>query len=106
MKLPDAVKTYFDADKSTDAGALVGAFSDTAIVRDEGETHRGQEPIRIWWLEAKRKYNHTAEPISATADGKEISVIANVSGNFPNSPAELRFRFVLEQDKITELEIG
>jgi SnoaL-like domain len=106
MKLPDAVKAYFDADKSTDADVLVSAFSETAVVHDEGETHRGQEPIRLWWLEAKRKYSHTAEPISATADGKGISVLANVSGNFPNSPAELRFRFVLDEDKITELEIG
>ncbi|MCM2475446.1 nuclear transport factor 2 family protein [Rhizobium sp. CG5] len=106
MKLPDAVKAYFDAEKSTDAGALVSAFSETAVVHDEGETYQGPEPIRLWWLEAKRKYSHSAEPISATDDGRGISVLANVSGNFPNSPAELRFRFVLEQDKITELEIG
>jgi SnoaL-like domain len=106
MNLPDAVKAYFEAGHSTDACAMAGAFSEDAVVHDEGETHQGLESIRLWWIEAKRKYSHTAEPISAASDGNRISVLANVSGNFPGSPAELRFRFVLEQDKITELEIG
>lgn len=106
MNLPVAVKAYFDADQFADGGALVGAFSETAIVHDEGEIYQGLEPIRLWWLEAKRKYGHTAEPIRAVSEGSGISVLASVSGNFPGSPAELRFRFVLEQDKISELEIG
>ncbi|MDK1374756.1 MULTISPECIES: nuclear transport factor 2 family protein [unclassified Sinorhizobium] len=106
MNLPDAVRAYFDADQSADAKALIGAFSETAVVRDEGATYEGLEPIRLWWLEAKRKYSHRAEPISVTGDGNGISVLATVSGNFPNSPAQLGFRFVLEKGTISELEIG
>jgi len=106
MNLPDSVKTYFDADQSSDAEALVGAFSETAVVHDEGATYQGLEPIRRWWHEAKQKYGHTAQPISAVNDGEGISVLATVSGNFPNSPAQLRFRFVVEQGEIAQLEIG
>lgn len=106
MNLPDSVRAYFDADQSSDAETLVGAFSETAVVHDEGATHQGLEAIRRWWLDAKQKYGHTAQPVSATGDDGGLSVLATVSGNFPNSPAQLRFRFVLEQGKIAQLEIG
>lgn len=106
MVLPQALKTYFDADRTGDENALIGAFCDTAVVKDEGATHSGLPAIRTWWRDAKEKYQHSAQPISAQTNGEEIAVLASVSGNFPNSPAELHFRFVLETGKIRELEIG
>jgi SnoaL-like domain len=106
MILPEALKTYFEADQSNDAVALVDTFSKTAVVKDEGATHTGLEEIRRWWLDAKQKYQHTAQPMRMQADGETVSVWAMVSGNFPNSPAELHFRFIIEAGKICELEIG
>ncbi|WP_377299488.1 nuclear transport factor 2 family protein [Rhizobium sp. SGZ-381] len=106
MILPDVLKTYFDADRTGDENALFGAFCDTAIVKDEGATHRGLPAIRSWWQGAKAKYQHAAQPLSADQNGETIEVLASVSGNFAGSPAELHFRFVLETGKIRELEIG
>jgi ketosteroid isomerase-like protein len=106
MILPDALKRFFEAEQSGDAGALSSAFSDDAVVKDEGATHRGLAQVRRWWLDAKQKYSHTAQPISVENDGDATCVLAMVSGNFPNSPAQLHFRFVLEAGKISELEIG
>lgn len=39
------------------------------------------------------------------ADGRTI-VRATVTGDFPGSPAVLRFAFALSDDRITALEIG
>ena len=35
-----------------------------------------------------------------------VLVVAEVSGTFPGSPADIRFRFVLDGDRIAGLEAG
>jgi hypothetical protein len=75
-------------------------------VHDEGATHHGTEAILRWWLAAKTRYQHRAEPLDLSeADGTAI-VRARVSGNFPGSPAVLTFAFGLAGDRIADLRIG
>ncbi|KAA2316073.1 nuclear transport factor 2 family protein [Pseudooceanicola sediminis] len=106
MHLPPPIHTYFTARAPQDGNALAAAFGPDAIVQDEGQTHRGQQAIRDWWLAANAKYRHHAEPIAMTeADGKTM-VKATVTGDFPGSPAVLTFRFGLSGDRISDLEIG
>jgi len=106
MQLSPPIATYFEADRRHDADALAAAFSDDAVVRDEGAEHAGPEAIRAWWLAAKARYRHVAEPLDATeADGTTV-VRARVSGEFPGSPATLTFVFTLAGARITRLEIG
>src|SRR5689334_22589892 len=106
MVLPDALTRFFEAEQSGDIDVLTSAFCDNAVVRDEGATHRGLAQVRLWWLDAKQKYSHTAQPVSVENDGDASCVLSTVRGNFPNSPVQLHFRFVLEAGKILELEIG
>ncbi|MDB5640843.1 MAG: hypothetical protein JWN07_160 [Hyphomicrobiales bacterium] len=106
MRLPDCVTTYFDADRRSDPTALISAFSEDAIVRDEGGVHHGHDAIRAWWTAAKQKYQQTATPLEATTTGGMMSVAALVSGKFPGSPATLTFNFTLRDSKIAELQIG
>lgn len=105
MNLPAPIRTYFSA-REQDAAAFAAAFAPDAVVRDEGESHRGPEEITRWWRAARAKYRHTAEPLDmTTADGKML-VRARVSGDFPGSPVVLTFRFGLAGDRISDLEIG
>jgi hypothetical protein len=106
MQLPSNVKAYFDADKADDADALARIFSGEAVVEDEGARHKGIDAIRAWWLAAKRKYHHVAEPIESRGAGNEVSVRAKVSGQFPNSPATLEFLFTVDKGQIVALRIG
>ncbi|HEV7367648.1 nuclear transport factor 2 family protein [Arenibaculum sp.] len=105
MELPSAVNAYFEADRGDDAEALGRAFRADAAVRDEGAVHQGVEAIRAWWLAAKRKYRHVAEPIGVTGTGEKVSVRARVSGRFPGSPATLDFVFTLADGGIVGLDI-
>ncbi|WP_142850615.1 nuclear transport factor 2 family protein [Telmatospirillum sp. J64-1] len=105
MKLPPVVKAYFEADRGEDADAFARIFSRNAVVTDEGRTYEGIEAIRAWWLDAKEKYHHVAQPLEMTETGDLISVRAQVHGQFPSSPARLEFVFTLENDKIVALEI-
>lgn len=106
MILPPPIRTYFAAEAPQDAAALAAAFSADATVQDEGETHHGPEAIRGWWLAAWAKYRHRAVPLDLTEAGGAAVVRARVSGDFPGSPAVLRFTFALAGDRITTLRIG
>ena len=106
MHMPNPIRDYFDADQGKDAGALVAAFAEGALVKDEGASHRGHAEIAAWWRDAKQQYDHRAEPFEVAAGEGRARVRATVSGNFPGSPATLTYHFRFEGDRIAELEIG
>ena len=106
MNLPAPVEKYFAADQRQDGDAVMSAFTTDAVARDEGAEHQGAAAIRAWWLAAKQKYHHVAEPLEMTDTDGSVAVRARVSGRFPNSPATLTFSFTLAGDLIVGLEIG
>lgn len=106
MHLPASIHTYFTARAPEDSEAFAAAFAPDAMVRDEGQNHRGPQEIRNWWLAAKAKYRHHAEPIDVAEEEGRTLVKARVNGDFPGSPAVLTFAFSLAAGRITALEIG
>ncbi|MAO57222.1 MAG: hypothetical protein CMM61_16220 [Rhodospirillaceae bacterium] len=105
MKLPEPIQTFFDAD-APDAAAPIGAFAPDAVVQDEGKTHAGHIAIETWWQAAKTQYQYTAEPCDITQSNGLTIVRANVTGNFPSSPALLTYSFLLDDGRIAALKIG
>jgi len=104
LNLPKPVAAYFTADKG-DGEAVSQCFTENAIVKDEGHTHKGRAAIKEWKTDASAKYEYTSEPIACQEkDGKTV-VTSHLVGNFPGSPVDLRFFFELEGDKIVSLEI-
>lgn len=106
MTLPEPIAAYFAAKNRHDIEAMLVPFSADAIVKDEGQELRGHAPIRAWMEETTRKYAVTVEPKGVSVKGGSTVVTALVSGNFPGSPAELRYTFTLRMEKIEGLEIG
>ena len=104
IDLPPPVAAYFAAD-SSDANAVTRCFSESAVVIDERREHRGRSAITRWKAEATAKYHYTSEPLAVDASGPEVTVTARVTGDFPGSPVELRYRFTLEGASIARLEI-
>ncbi|WP_257235000.1 nuclear transport factor 2 family protein [Pleomorphomonas sp. JP5] len=104
INLPAPISDYFEADK-TDGDAMAKCFTNTAVVKDEGQTHEGREAIRAWRREASTKYSYVSEPHSVAQDGDRTVVTSRLTGNFPGSPVDLRFFFHLDGNKIAELEI-
>lgn len=99
IKLPPSIQAYFDADNARSPDAVAAAFTDDAVVRDAGEIRVGRESIRRWKVETDQKYSYTlTEPL-------QTQVTGHVSGDFPGSPVDLRYFFVLKGDKIAGLEI-
>ncbi len=106
IELPKQIAAYFaaDADKN-DTAAVARCFTEHAVVKDEGRTHKGRAAIQQWKEESSTAYQYTSTPFaSETRDGK-ITITSHLVGNFPGSPVDLRYFFELEGDKIAALEI-
>ena len=104
LNLPKPIAAYFSADRS-DGEAVSRCFTENAVVKDEGHTHKGRAAIKEWKTDASAKYEYTCEPLKCEEkDGKTV-VTSHLVGNFLGSPVDLRFFFKLEGDKIASLEI-
>lgn len=103
--LPEPIARYFEADRDTAFDKVLACFTDTAVVLDEGVTHRGRAAIGAWKARATRQYTYTVEPVAIASDGQREVVTGHLVGDFPGSPLDLRYAFVLDRDKIAELEI-
>lgn len=105
ITLLDPISTYFDATNAHDVDAMLATFAADALVHDEKQDFAGRVAIREWIDSTTRKYRVTATPTGVDQVGEKTVVTAIVAGNFPGSPAELRYRFTTNGDKIAGLEI-
>ncbi|HYU99250.1 MAG TPA: nuclear transport factor 2 family protein [Candidatus Eisenbacteria bacterium] len=104
LNLPKPITAYFTADKG-DSEAVSQCFTENAVVKDEGHTHKGRAAIKAWKTDASAKYEYTCEPLASEEKDGKMVVTCHLVGNFPGSPVDLRFFFKLEGDKIASLEV-
>lgn len=104
LKLPDPIAAYFAADQRS-ADAIARCFTTQAVVKDEGHTYTGLDAIQAWKAAASAKYTFTSEPFALEQEDGFHVVTSRVTGNFPGSPLDLRYRFRLERSLIASLEI-
>jgi ketosteroid isomerase-like protein len=105
LDLPAPISNYFEAVNAQDVDAMLSAFSDEASVHDEGQEMNGRAAIREWVDDTTRKYRVTLTPTGVHQADERTIVAAQVSGNFPGSPIELRYHFTISGEKIGRLEI-
>ena len=63
LNLPKPIAAYFTADKG-DGEAVSQCFTENAVVKDEGHTHKGRAAIKEWKADASAKYEYTSEPFA------------------------------------------
>ena len=105
IDLPAPVAAYFAAD-TTGAEAVAQCFTDGAVVIDERQEYLGRTAIARWKAEASAKFRYTVDQLGAQVSGNQTTVAGRVTGDFPGSPVDLRYRFTVEGDKIARLEIA
>lgn len=105
LMLPTAIQAYFNADREGIPDAVAAAFTANGIVKDKGKTHRGRKAIRAWMADESQQYSYTVEPFMITTENGKTVVTSHAAGDFPGSPIDLRFLFVLAGDAVAELEI-
>jgi ketosteroid isomerase-like protein len=107
IALPPPIATFFAADAGADIEAFLGCFADDAVVTDERQAHHGRDAIRAWKTGPAAQYDYVTAPFAFAedADGRSV-VTARLTGNFPGSPVDLRYRFTLAGGLIAALEIA
>jgi hypothetical protein len=104
LPLPDPIAAYFAADQGN-TDVISRCFTTQAVVKDEGHVYTGLDAIKAWKAAASAAYTYTSEPFAMEQDGSFHVVTSRVTGNFPGSPLDLRFRFRLERGLIASMEI-
>ena len=108
MSTPETsvITRYFAADARRDIDAIVALFSDDAVVVDEGQTYHGREAIRGWREGAASVYQYNTQVDDTKHfDAESYLVTGRLTGNFPGGTAALQWRFTVQNDLISRLEI-
>jgi hypothetical protein len=105
IKLPKAIEAYFAADRDGGPEDVAASFTEDGIVKDKGKAHKGRDAVRAWMADESQQYSYTVEPFLIAIENGKTLVTAHAVGDFPGSPIDLRFFFVLAGDKVAELEI-
>ncbi|MBE0448915.1 MAG: nuclear transport factor 2 family protein [Actinobacteria bacterium] len=106
IQLAEPLDNYFDISNGIDTVRVNDCFTPSATVHDEGGTYQGLAAIESWLQETRQKYRFSSKPLSIAKKGHQEIVVAEVSGNFPSSPIQLNYAFVLDSGKIQSLEIS
>ncbi len=103
--LPAPIQRYFEIERTHAFAAVGDCFARNAVVVDEHRSIEGLKAIEEWKRASQQKYQYTAEPLRCSGQDLKFSVDARVSGQFPGSPLELTYSFVLDGDLIRELRV-
>jgi hypothetical protein len=104
LNLPAPIAAYFDADQRD--GEVAQCFIKEGVVEDEGQTHSGRAAIKAWKTAASAKYTYISAPFALEQQDGRYIVTSRLTGNFPGSPVDLRYRFRLARGKIAHLKIA
>ena len=103
MKIPNVIEALVAAQNGSDSEKYANTFSETAVVFDEGKTHRGRKEIKAWIEKANQQYSAKMKPLEYSAELNTLK--SEISGTFPGSPLVLTYHFEIEDDKISSLRI-
>jgi len=105
MNLPKIVTELVKTQNNFDTAGYANCFSETAVVFDEGKTHRGRKEIEDWIADANERYEATMKPLSFEEKEAESILKAEVSGNFDGSPIVLSYHLEIGDELIQSLKI-
>lgn len=103
-ELAPVIAAFFHASNTREFSDFLSLFTPDAHVNDEANDHYGAE-IAQWIDRATADTKPTADVTGITGDGEQFIITAEVSGNFPGSPVQLRYDFTLKDGKIATLLI-
>ena len=106
-QLPAPILGYLAAHVARDVDAALHAFTPTAVVVDDGTTHRGTEGVREFLSRAGSQFTYTTTLVAAErTDDAHWSATNRLEGDFPGGVVDLRYRFAMDGDLIAELVIA
>ena len=106
-ELPAVVREFQDAHDQRDANAALAMFTADAIVKDDGHDYRGRGEILDWLSRASVEFTYTRTLTDAVQLDADTWLVTNhLEGDFPGGVVDLRYRFVLSDGLIGQLDIA
>lgn len=105
MNLPKVVSDLVRTQNNFDSVAYANCFAETAVVYDEGKTHKGRKEISHWIADANERYEANIQPVSFEEKATESILKANTFGNFDGSPIVLTYHLEIANGLIKSLKI-
>lgn len=105
MNLPKVIDDLVAAQNNFDSAAYANCFSETAVVLDEGKTHKGRKEIEQWIADANERYKAVMKPVGFEKAERESLLKAEVSGTFPGSPIVMTYHLQIAGELIESLKI-
>jgi ketosteroid isomerase-like protein len=103
---PSVVQAWFAAHEAQQAEAELMTMTDDVVVIDQDQTYRGRQAAQSWISGASREYTYTTTVLATESDGDATVVTARLEGDFPGGRADLHYRFLLDDDRISALTIS
>lgn len=103
MNLPKVVADLVKAQDNFDSLAYANCFTETAVVFDEGKTHKGKTKIENWIEKANQEYNAVMKPLEYSENTQALK--AELSGTFAGSPIVVTYQYEFKEGLIQSLKI-
>ena len=103
--LPAPIAAYVEANAQLDLEGMLEPFAADAVVHDNGAVHHGLAEIRTLLEEAVVPAKAIFTPDTVRHENGQVVVEGPAHGDFPGSPIRFTYRFTLDNDAITTLEI-
>jgi ketosteroid isomerase-like protein len=103
--VPPAISAWLAAHAMHDIDAESAQLTEDVIVVDNGHEFRGRAAARDWSDNVSKEFQYTATILSTDNHGDAVVATARVEGNFPGSPLDLRYQFLLTGGLISALTI-
>ncbi|MDQ0965340.1 hypothetical protein QFZ20_000743 [Flavobacterium sp. W4I14] len=106
MNLPKIVSELVRTQNNFDSVAYAKCFSETAVVHDDGKTHKGKKEIEEWIADANQRYSATMEPLDFQENGSNSILKVKVEGDFDGSPIVLEYHLEISGGLIQSVRVA
>ena len=103
--LPKPIADFVEANAQLDVDGMLKPFAADVVVLDNGGRHEGHAELRTLLEEAVVGAKAIFTPDTVRHEDGQVVVEGPGHGDFPGSPIRFTYRFSLENDAITALEI-
>lgn len=105
LPLPDPVAAYVAANAQLDVDGMLKPFAADAVLLDNGKRHAGHAELRALFEDEVVAVKAIFTPDTVRHEDGQVVVEGPAHGDFKGSPIRFTYRFTLENDAITALDI-
>ncbi|HEY1099404.1 MAG TPA: nuclear transport factor 2 family protein [Myxococcota bacterium] len=103
--LPKPIAAYVEANARLDVDGMLKPFAADAVLLDNGKRFAGHAEVRALFEHEVVPVRAIFTPDTLRHEGGQVVVEGPAHGDFKGSPLRFTYRFTLDADAITALEI-